>query len=221
MKHFQRELLTNPLTPTSMVNNRGFHFFVLLIWDIRGRYLVCFLTLAASNPSSAGHVSSIKITFWRVWDQITISGRSLVQVISGGKTIFSLSKLAKSSQSVAPSNSDFPDWRFPCLKDFFLPAFTKYCDMCLFLSTFGHLLIADMCSCSVVLIWKRTESCLNVYLFVVRAVLQFDRIWCKVHFSALHNVQQAEVFIPHKWSRSGVFTQFTEALRTKLIILAL
>ena len=37
------------------------------------------------------------------------------------------------------------------------------------LANFEDCLITDMCSCSLVLIWKRTESCLHVYLFVVRA----------------------------------------------------
>ena len=41
-QHFQKELLTNPLAPTSMVKNLTVHFLVFLMSVIRGRYLDSF-----------------------------------------------------------------------------------------------------------------------------------------------------------------------------------
>ena len=41
-QHFQKEVLTNPLAPTSMVKNLTVHFLVFLMSVIRGRYLDSF-----------------------------------------------------------------------------------------------------------------------------------------------------------------------------------
>ena len=41
-QHFQKELLTNPLAPTSIVKNLAVHFLVLVMSVIRGRYLDSF-----------------------------------------------------------------------------------------------------------------------------------------------------------------------------------
>ena len=41
-QHFQKEVLTNPLAPTSMVKNLTVHFLVFVMSVIRGRYLDSF-----------------------------------------------------------------------------------------------------------------------------------------------------------------------------------
>ena len=41
-QHFQKELLTNPLAPTSIVKKLTVHFLVFLMSVIRGRYLDSF-----------------------------------------------------------------------------------------------------------------------------------------------------------------------------------
>ena len=53
------EISMNPLTPISSLNSKGFHEELLLIFSISIWYVACFLSLAASMPSSAGQVSSI------------------------------------------------------------------------------------------------------------------------------------------------------------------
>ena len=55
------EVAINPLTPTSTVNKEGFHRDLLAMFSSRGKYFAFFLTWAASIPSSAGQVSSIRI----------------------------------------------------------------------------------------------------------------------------------------------------------------
>ena len=60
---------------------------VALICSRRSAYLVTFLMCAASMPSSAGQVSSSKITVRERADQRIMSGRAFVGQIVGGKTI--------------------------------------------------------------------------------------------------------------------------------------
>ena len=88
-QHFQKEVLTNPLAPTSMVKNLTVHFLVFLMSVIRGRYLNSFNVFAADIPSSAGHVNSIMITLCWFCDHMRISGRKFVLKISGGETLLS------------------------------------------------------------------------------------------------------------------------------------
>ena len=139
------EIATNPLTPTSTVNNRGFQGVCWEMFWTKGIYLLCFLNWAAWIPSSAGQVSSRRITVLSLSDQIKISGRSALLNISGGKTKFSFGRSAKIFQS-------FPlDRRF-CLADsvenflliFVDPALTKA--MLMFLSTTRVLCRDSMCS---------------------------------------------------------------------------
>ena len=102
--HRRVEKATKPRTPTSTVRRVQSHSVWLEICSTRLLYLRSLRDLALAIPSSAGHVSSIRITFFRDGDQIMMSGRSLVAKISGGKRMLAASKSTKICQSVAPDN---------------------------------------------------------------------------------------------------------------------
>ena len=64
--------------------------------------------------------------------------------------------------------------------------------------------------------WSRTESWRQVYRCPSKANAQLLRMWCIVHFSALHKGHAALVDSPHNFNKFGVINQFTDALRTNL-----
>ena len=72
------EVAMKPLAPTSIVNSSIFQSVSREILSASGVYLLTFLIAAVCIPSSAGQVSSIIYAWWRVNDQITMSGLSLV-----------------------------------------------------------------------------------------------------------------------------------------------
>src|SRR3954463_13436384 len=76
---------TRPLAPTSSVSSFGVHF-CSVISAISPAYLASLRICAASIPSSAGQVSSSRMTVLESEDQSTASGRSAVEQIAGGKT---------------------------------------------------------------------------------------------------------------------------------------
>ena len=84
--HLRVEKATKPRTPTSTVS----HSVWMEICSTRSLYLTSLRDLALAIPSSAGHVSSMRITFFRDGDQIMMSGRSLVAKISGEEDVSSV-----------------------------------------------------------------------------------------------------------------------------------
>ena len=88
---------TRPRAPTSKVRSVGVHF-CSAISDIKPAYRASLRICAASMPSSAGHVSSSKITVLESEDQSTASGRSSVEQIAGGNTNCNFQWLANSSR---------------------------------------------------------------------------------------------------------------------------
>ena len=153
------------------------------------------------------------MTFWSLIDQMTMSGHSFIERITGGKTTWSWSKSTSNFQSDAPLSADAT--RFGLLLGFVIlhPALMKNCEIWGVGVSFFELesLISTsrafwMC--------RSTESCLHVYNLEVSATGQFERMWCKVHFSAWHKRQALEFVYPHKLKSSGVLTQFILAWRT-------
>ena len=149
-------------------------------------------------------------------DQMIMSGRWLVERISGGKTICSWSKSTSNFQSEAPCNWDLIGYfYFLNLLWLLSPALTK--------EIWGAIIIfvafqEFTCDCNASWMCRRTESCLQVYLFVWRATGQLESIWCNVHLLLEHRRQRLEFDIPQSLRRVGVFIQLMEALRTNFII---
>src|SRR4051812_18825647 len=81
------EFPTKPRAPTSIVRSSGSHPAVEMV-SVRFKYLDSFLIWAAFIPSSAGQVSSRRMTRRDILDHRIMSGLSLVAQIDGGKTIF-------------------------------------------------------------------------------------------------------------------------------------
>src|SRR4028119_852837 len=77
---------TKPRAPTSSVSNCGFQKLDSAKLSRSFVYFASLRSFAACRPSSAGTVSSSKITARHRMHQITTSGRSLVAQIDGGKT---------------------------------------------------------------------------------------------------------------------------------------
>ena len=72
------KLITEGRNLLSTVIKVGFQRLVFEMFSIRGKYLLCFLILAASIPSSAGHINSIRSNFFSFADHMQMSGRSFV-----------------------------------------------------------------------------------------------------------------------------------------------
>ena len=133
-------------------------------------------------------------------DQITMSGRWFVDRISGGNIVWSWSKSTSNFQSEAPCSSDLVgvDDDFLKLLRILAPALTK--QMRGVVTLFVEFQ-ESKCDCKASWMCRRTESCLQVYLFVQRATGQSKRIWCSVHWLFEHRWHRLELEIPQRaWS---------------------
>ena len=148
-------------------------------------------------PSSAGQVSSIRITFLVRTDHTIMSGHSFVDKISGGNVIWSWSKSTRSFQSAAPWSKEGGKTGFGHLVSL-APALTKLIvvkDWAVSFFTFQ----ASTSGFRAVFRWSNTESCLQVYLLVSNATMQFVKIWCNVPLAFWHNWQRYEFSITQSW----------------------
>ena len=150
-----------------------------------------------------------------------ISGRWLVERISGGNTIWSWSKSTRSFQSFAVERM-FRSIGLETKEVIFDPALMKELEIGIGLAKL--LRVGDL-FCEFTLFSnsgfnvRRTESCRQVYLFDLSATLQPASMWDVLQFETEHNLHFADSCWFIKWRKKGDGIELIVALRRKEIIL--
>ena len=154
----------------------------------KGKYLLILVLCQDSIFSSQGHVSSMRTTFLKLFEKIVMSGLSWVKAMWTGKQQLLL-------RSAIRNQSDA--WcKMPTsglhLRGTFALFFTNFIDVLAEIGTAS--VIFEMKILRVAMNWRKTVSCLNLYLSW--STLQAPKICAVVHTSLLHMVHMVSVVIP-------------------------
>lgn len=181
-KQFITESATIPRDPTSIVRRLQYQPFSL-IWFCSGLYFISFRKRASNTFSSAGQVSSMRITFFTSSDHKTTSGLWSVTHICTGNGMGWRVKSIWSFQSVAPSSRFGLDLFIFCLH---LDGAMFPRDETNWINEFPSRTGEELCTFKRAMRWGfmvfKTESCLQEYLLCFKAAGQSDKMWKSEHW---------------------------------------
>ena len=181
-KQHNTDLAQKPLAPTSTAKRCTLQPLDSMV-IFSGRYLLNFSSCHFSMFSSHGQVNSIRITFLVELENMTISGRSWVKAIWGGKEYWSC-RSVNSFQSNA--------WcKMPIWGDFLRGALAPF--LTNLIKSFGFdgtdsILLMNLFR--IAKMWDSTLSCLKVKRPCLRATLHAPKMCAVVQMVLLHRKQE-------------------------------